>query len=207
VLAGATHASGLVTIDTAGARVPLGDPFAGDVSGQVVFEQLEVRPSGAMQPLVNLLAKLQAIVDPRFTLGDQAVLLRVRPEPVRIQLADRRIWHEGLVMDSGPFMVRSQGSVGAEGELAAVVEVALRGDLVGQTPVLAQLMRTPITIPLKGTLARPQFDAGALDLALRRILENTARAVVDDGLGRGIEALFGRPPSPPTQPPPLTFPQ
>lgn len=206
VLAGATHASGLVTIDTAGARVPLGDPFAGDVSGQVVFEQLEVRPSGAMQPLVNLLAKLQAMVDPRFTLGDQAVLLRVRPEPVRIQLADRRIWHEGLVMDSGPFMVRSQGSVGAEGELAAVVEVALRGDLVGQTPVIAQLMRTPITIPLKGTLARPQFDAGALDLALRRILENTARAVVDDGLGRGIEALFGRPPSPAAQPP-LTFPQ
>ncbi|MFM1902917.1 MAG: hypothetical protein RLZZ440_817 [Planctomycetota bacterium] len=213
VLAGATHAAGLVTIDTAGGRVPLGDPFAGDLAGQVVFEQLEVRPSGAMQPLVNLLAKLQAVVDPRFTLADQPVLLRVRPEPVRIQLAERRIWHEGLVMDSGPFTVRSQGSVGAEGELAAVVEVALRGDLVGQTPVLAQLMRTPITIPLKGSLARPQFDAGALDLALQRILENTARAVFDDGLGRGIDALFGRPPAPaatqtlPARSPTLSFPR
>jgi hypothetical protein len=213
VLAGATHAAGMVTIDTAGARVPLGDPFAGELSGQVVFEQLEVRPSGAMQPLVNLLAKLQAVVDPRFALADQPVLLRVRPEPVRIQLAERRIWHEGLVMDSGPFTVRSQGSVGADGSLAAVVEVALRGDLVGQTPVLAQLMRTPITIPLKGALARPQFDAGALDLALQRTLENTARAVIDDGLGRGIDALFGRPPapaatqSPPARSPTLSFPR
>jgi hypothetical protein len=153
------------------------------------------------------------MVDPRFALADQPVLLRVRPEPVRIQLAERRIWHEGLVMDSGPFTVRSQGSVGADGSLAAVVEVALRGDLVGQTPVLAQLMRTPITIPLKGALARPQFDAGALDLALQRTLENTARAVIDDGLGRGIDALFGRPPapaatqSPPARSPTLSFPR
>ena len=64
-------------------------------------------------------------------------------------------------------------------------------------PVIAQLMRTPITIPLKGTLSRPQFDAGALDVAFRRIVENTAQAVFDDGLGRGIEALFGKPPAPP----------
>ena len=193
VLAGSTHASGVLSIDTAGARLPLGDPFAGEAAGQVVFEQLEVRPSGAMQPLMNLLARLQAVVDPRITLGDQAVLLRVRPEPVRLRLADGRIWHDGLVMDAGQLMVRSQGSVGGDGSLAAVVEVALRGDLAGQTPVIAQLMRTPIAIPLKGTLARPQFDAGALDVALRRIMENTARAVIDDGLGRGIDALFGRP--------------
>ena len=197
VLAGSTHASGILSIDTAGVRLPLGNPFAGEAAGQVVFEQLEVRPSGAMQPLLNLLARLQAVVNPRITLGDQAVLLRVRPEPVRLRLADGRIWHDGLVMDAGQFMVRSQGSVGGDGSLAAVVEVALRGDLAGQTPVIAQLLRTPITIPLKGTLARPQFDATALDVALRRIVENTTRAVIDDGLERGIEALFGRPPGSP----------
>jgi len=180
-----------------------------------VFADFEVRPSGAMQPLVNLLGKLQAAVDPRFALSDQPVLLRVRPDPIRLRLADRRVAHQGLVMDSGQFRVTSQGSVGEDGTLAMLVEVAFRGDLAGQTPVIARLLQTPIAIPLKGTLARPQFDAGAIDVTVRRILENTARAVVDEGIGRGLEALFGSPPAPapapapPAQrpPQPLVFPR
>jgi len=146
--------------------------------------------------VVSLLAKLQAVVDPRVALSDQPVLLRVRPEPIRLRLAGRRIAHEGLVMDSGPLMVSSRGSVGDDGSLTMLVEVAFRGDLAGQTPIVAQLLRTPIAIPLKGTLARPQFDAGAIDVTMKRILENTARAVVDEGISRGLEALFGSPPPP-----------
>lgn len=208
LLGRSTEASGLVSIDTAGARLPLADPLAGEVAAQVVFEQFEVMPSGAMQPLVTLLGKLQAVVDPRFALSDKPVLLRVRPEPIRVRLAERRIWHEGLVMDSGALMVTSKGSVGADGSLAMLVEVGFRGDLVGQTPVVATLARTPIAIPLKGTLAQPQFDAAAVDILLKRVLENTARAVLDDGIGRGLEALFGAPPAePPGQPAPLTLPR
>jgi translocation and assembly module TamB len=207
LLAQATDTRAVVSVDVAGARLPLSDAFAGAAAAQVVLEAFEVRPSGVMQPLVNLLGKLQAAVDPRFALSDTPVLLRVRPEPIRLRLAERRIWHEGLVMDSGQFTVSSRGSVAADGSLAMLVEVALRGDLSGQMPVLAQLLRTPIAIPLKGTLARPQFDAGAIDVTVKRILENTARAVVDDGIGRGLEALFGRPPPPPAQAPPLTLPR
>lgn len=210
LLGRSTEASGVVSIDTAGVRLPLADPLAGEAAAQVVFEQFEVMPSGAMQPLVNLLGKLQAAVDPRFALSDKPVLLRVRPEPIRVRLAERRIWHEGLVMDSGALMLTSKGSVGADGSLAMLVEVAFRGDLVGQTPVVATLARTPIAIPLKGTLARPHFDAAAIDILLQRVLENTARAVIDDGIGRGLEALFGQPPAAPPspgQPAPLTLPR
>lgn len=208
LLGRSTEASGVVSIDTAGARLPLADPLAGEAAAQVVFEQFEVMPSGAMQPLVNLLGKLQAAIDPRFALSDKPVLLRVRPDPIRVRLAERRIWHEGLVMDSGACMVTSKGSVGADGSLAMLVEVAFRGDLVGQTPVVATLARTPLAIPLKGTLARPQFDAAAVDILVQRVLENTARAVIDDGIGRGLEAIFGQPPAPPPgQPAPLTLPR
>jgi len=206
LLGKATDTSALVTVDVAGARLPLRDPFAGEAATQVSFEEFEVRPSGPMQPLVNLLGRLQAAVDPRFSLSDKPVLLRVRNEPIRLRLAERRIWHDGLVMDSGQFTVTSRGSVGADGGITMLAEVAFRGDLAGQTPVVATLVRTPIAIPLKGTLARPQFDATAIDVTLKRILENTARAVVDEGLGRGLEAIFGRPPAA-GQPVPLTLPR
>jgi hypothetical protein len=201
-----------VTIDTTGARLPLGDPFAGEAAAQVVFEDLEVTPAATVQPLVSLLAKLQAAVDPRFAVGDKVVLLRVRPDPVTIRLVERRLWHEGLVMDAGQLVVRSRGSVAADGALAMVVEVALKGDIAGQTPVIAQLLRTPLAIPLKGTVQKPQFDARAIDVLLGRIVENTAQAVIQDGVVRGLESLetlFGNPPPAPPQqpaPPPLTFP-
>lgn len=193
VLGHATHASGAVSVDLAGARLPVGDAFGGELAGQLTFDQLEVTPAPGVQPLVNLLVKLQSVVDPRFAFGDKAVLMRVRPEPVRVRLAGRRLAHDGLVMDSGQLMVRSQGSVGEDGGLDMRLEVSLRGDIVGRTPVLGTLFRTPLVVPLKGTVAKPQFDAAALDSILGRIVENTAEAVIKDGIGRGLEAVFGEP--------------
>jgi hypothetical protein len=105
-------------------------------------------------------------------------------------------------MDAGQFTVKSVGSVGDDGTLAMEVEVALRGDLVGSTPDLAQLVRTPLVIPLTGTVQRPQFDARAVDLMVARIVENTAQAVINDGIGRGLEAILGGPQPPPASPAP-----
>jgi hypothetical protein len=201
LLGSSTQTEGVATVDLAGARLPLAAPLTGELTGQVILERFEVTPHPSMQPLMNLLVKLQSAVDPRFAFGDKAVLLRVRPEPVRIRLAERRFWHEGLVMDAGEFVVKSQGSVGADGTLAMKVEVALRGDAVGNTPVIAQLVRTPLVIPLTGTVERPQFDARMLEMVMGRIIENTAQAVITDGLGRGLEALFGNPQPPAAQQP------
>ncbi|MFM7034365.1 MAG: hypothetical protein ACKOYJ_04100 [Planctomycetia bacterium] len=192
ILGRSTHTDGLISIDLAGGRIPFDDPFGGDMSGQILFERLEVTPSGNLQPLVNLIVKLQSVIDPRFAFGDKAVLLRVRPEPVRVRLAERRMWHEGLVMDSGSLSIHTKGSVGADGSLAMVAELAFRGEVAGQTPVIAQLLRTPLVIPLRGTVSHPQFDASQIDTILGRIVENTAEAVINDGLSRGLEAIFGK---------------
>ena len=196
-----TQTQGLMSVDLSGARLPLGDPFGGEASGQVIFENLESRPGERVQPLVNLIVKLQSAIDPRFAFGDKAVLLRVRPEPVSVRLADRRLWHEGLVMDAGQLVIRSAGSVGADGTLAMMIEVAFRGDIMGATPVVGKLLRTPLVIPLKGTVNRPQFDARSMDLIIGRIVENTTEAVIGPQLSRGLETLFGNPPPPETASP------
>jgi hypothetical protein len=91
------------------------------------------------------------------------------------------------------------GHVAADGTLAMDVEMAFRGDIAGQTPIVAALLRTPLLIPLKGTIDRPQFDASAIDKIFARIAANTANAVIGDGINRGLEAIFGNPqqPAPP----------
>ena len=201
LIGNATQTQGLMSVDLAGARLPLADPFGGEASGQLIFENLESTPGEQVRPLVNLIVKLQSAIDPRFAFGDKAVLLRVRPEPVSVRLADRRLWHEGLVIDAGQLVIRSAGSVAADGALAMVVEVAFRGDIIGATPVVGKLLRTPLVIPLKGTVSRPQFDAREMDLIIGRIVENTTEAVIGPQLSRGLETLFGNP-----QPPEATLP-
>jgi len=84
-------------------------------------------------------------------------------------------------------------SVGADGTLAMMVEVAFRGDIAGATPIVGQLLRTPLVIPLKGTVNRPQFDARSIDVIVGRIVENTAEAVIGPNLSRSLETLFGNP--------------
>ncbi len=199
LLGHAAEIQGRLSIDTAGTRVPLADPFGGQSAGQVIFEGVEVTPGPPAQPLVTLIGRLQALFDPRFGIGDKVVMMRVRPEPVRIWLHERRIWHEGLVIDAGQLTVRTRGSVAEDGTLDMDVELAFRGDIAGQTPIVATLLRTPLLIPLKGTLDRPQFDASAIDQIFVRIAENTANAVIGEGLSRGLEAMFGnpQPPAPP----------
>ncbi len=196
LIAQSTKTSGRVSIDAAGARVPLADPLGGEFAGQVHFDRLEVTPGPPAQALVTLIGRLQGLLDPRFAIGDKVVLMRVRPDPVRVMLSQRRIWHDGFVMDAGQLFVKTKGSVGADGTLAMTAEVAFRGDIVGQTPVVAALLRTPVVIPLRGTVNRPQFDAAAIDQIVARIVENTAQAVIGDGLNRGLEALFGNPQPP-----------
>ncbi len=197
-----TRTHGLVSLDVDGARLPIADPYGGDMNGQMVFENLEMTPGPLLAPLANLIVRLQSVVDPRFAFGDKTVLLRVRPQPVRVQLAQRRMWHDGLIMDMGQLVLRSRGSVGLDGSLAMVVEVGLRGDFVGATPVVGRLLRTPLVIPLAGTAERPQFDAGAIDGVIKRIVDNTAEALIKDGFERGLEGLeelFGNPPPPAAQ--------
>ena len=160
LLGHATHARGIASIDMAGARLPLAEPFSGELAAQVIFDELEVTPTAALAPL------------------------------------------------------------------AMVVEVALRAEIAAQTPVIARLLRTPLVIPLEGTIDRPRFDAGSIDVVLGRIVENTAQAVIGEGLSRGLESLetlFGNPPPgpglalppaqapqpqqpPPGAQPPLAFP-
>jgi len=210
ILRSATDAEGFLTVDTSGGQLPLNDPLNGRFEGQLLLEQFSVTPGDMAGPLIKLLAKLQSVVDPRFAFGDQVVFLRARPDPVRVRIADGRIYHDNLVLDMGQLTVRSQGSMGHDGSLAMQLEVAFRGDLAGATPVVAQLLRTPFVIPLRGTVRSPQFDATALDTILKRIMQNTADAVLRDGIGRGLEALFGNPQPPEQNAPqpaqPLTFP-
>jgi hypothetical protein len=201
LMARATRTSGLVSVDTAGAQLPVGDPFGGRFDAQVLFEALEVEPGPPAQPLAAIVARLQGLLDPRFAVGQKVVLMRVRPQPVRVWLQDRRVWHDSLVMETGQMVVKTSGSVAADGSLAMMAEMSFRGDIAGQTPVIATLLKTPILVPLKGTVHRPQFDATAIDQIVARIVENTAGAVIGEGLGRGLEALFGNPQPPKPAPP------
>ena len=197
LLAQSTRAQGRVSIDLANARVPLGDPLSGDISGRILFDTFEVTPGAPAAPLVMLVRKLQTLIDPTLAFNDKQLFIRVRNEPVRFRLVERRIWHDGLIMDTGQVVAKTSGSVGADGSLAMNLELSFRGDVVGTTPIVAALVKTPLVVPLRGTVNQPQFDSSQIDIMLARIVEHAVKNVIADSIGRGLEGLLGIPKAPP----------
>ena len=116
---------------------------------------------------------------------------------MRFRLVERRIWHDGLIMDTGQVVAKTSGSVGADGSLAMNLELSFRGDVVGTTPIVAALVKTPLVVPLRGTVNQPQFDSSQIDIMLARIVEHAVKNVIADSIGRGLEGLLGIPKAPP----------
>jgi hypothetical protein len=186
VLADATRTSGRFSLVLDGAKLPVGDPAAGTLSGTLAMHEVVVGPG----PLVkNLFASLPGDLPPPPE-------IRVADEShVRFKLAERRIWHDGLAFGlplPGPgrrLDVRSSGSVGLDDQsLDVKLVLPIPADLRQDRPLLAALAGKTISLGVAGKLGQPEV---VFDGSIRRMAGDVARDLIDQARG-------GRPnPQPP----------
>lgn len=181
VLADATRTSGRFSLELAGARLPVGDPAGGSLSGTLAMHEVVVGPG----PLVtNLFQSLPGNLPPPPS-------IRVADESqVRFQLADRRVRHEGLefgVPLPGPgrrLDVQSSGSVGLDDQsLDAKLVLPIPADLRQDRPLLAALAGKTISVGVAGKLGEPQV---VFDGSIRQVAGDVARELIDRVRGGGV---------------------
>jgi hypothetical protein len=165
ILAGATRTSGRFSLRLDGARLPVGRPADGTLSGVLAMHEVVVGPG----PLVeNLLAGLPARlpVPPDVRIADES--------HVAFRLAERRVVHEGLEFGlplgrSGQrFDVHSAGSVGLDdGDLDLRLRLPIPTDLPQDRPVLASLAGKSVSVNIRGELGAPRgvFDGSIAETA------------------------------------------
>lgn len=165
ILAGAARTSGRFSLRVDGARLPVGRPGDGTVSGLLVMHEVVVGPG----PMVdNLLASLptRLPVPPDVRIADESRVV--------FRLADRRVTHEGLefglpLAATGRRLdVHSSGSVAIDdGSLDLRLRLPIPADLPQGRPVLAALAGKSVSVGVRGTLGSPRvvFDGSLRDAA------------------------------------------
>jgi translocation and assembly module TamB len=196
VLADSTVADGRLSISLDGGRFPLADPMAGDISGHLAM-RAEAHPGPIAREFLVLIKELTSVLQ-RGSLKDlteeTGALVSVNESNIDFRCINRRVYHRGLRFTVGTTPITTYGWVGFDDTLGIVAEVPIQAKLFGIDLSLGTLEGQVLQIPINGTLDDPQLDKRALTQLTGRMLENTARGALLNGVEKQLERLLpGKP--------------
>jgi hypothetical protein len=143
-------------------NLPLANPAAGQLSGELVIHEVQVGGS----PLIESLAAFlqlppNLVVEPETTIA--------------FQLIEGRIHHSPFTFNLGLLPIRTQGSVGFDDTLDLVAEVSMPTHWTGTGPLRDALSGQSLQIPIRGTLSQPVVDQQAIGQSASQLLLGTLR--------------------------------
>jgi translocation and assembly module TamB len=175
VLADVTQAEGKFSIELDDCRIPLADPAQGALKGRFIVHSVQVGPG----PLIRELALL---------LGRESPAKLTRESVVPFQMANGRIYHEGLELAFPDLTIRTHGSVGLDHTLMIMAEMPVPPKwTAGDARLASALQGQKIAVPVNGTLEKPQLDRRTLDQLTRQFAQKAAANVIRDELSRQLE--------------------
>lgn len=148
-LAQVTRAGGEFSFDIDQCRVPLDRPRDAQVAGRLTLHELNAGPG----PMVEQVAAL---------FGAPAANQLAHEQVVGFEIADQRVFHRDLTFNVGPMRIGTQGYVDFDQALDLTLAVRLPEFANRAAPVRGALSGETISLPIRGTLARPQLDPRVL---------------------------------------------
>jgi translocation and assembly module TamB len=194
VLSGATQSEGQFSLQLDGARVPLLDTKKTDAAGQLTVHSVRVVPGPMAKQWVDLGQQIQSLVKRKDAAaadpGRQMTLLTIQDQQVNFRVADGRVYHQGMEFQIGEMTCHSDGSVGLDETVAITLRVAIPDKWVEGQPLLAGFKGQSLTIPIGGTLNRPQMDQKAVASLSRQLLQGAAQQAVGGELNKALDKFF-----------------
>jgi hypothetical protein len=192
VLNQTTHASGRVSVAIDRAEFPLaGAPGRkANVTGKVVFQDLEFAPS----PMIRMLLSAVSTEEPRSLRLD---------EPVLLSIADGRVNQRGLAIPiAGLTKVEIEGWVDFDRNMNLVATLPFTRELFGGQTVASNLLAgARVKLLITGTLGNPKIDKETLRKNIGEVRDTLLTNVAGNGAAE-ILRLLTKPRDPNAPPPP-----
>jgi hypothetical protein len=179
VLAGVTSAQGQFSIDIDECQIPIQDPSSGKFRGRFTVHSVEIGPGPMIRELTTALF-------PQTT----AAKLK-RESVVNFEMANRRIYHQGLELEFPDLTIRTQGSVGLDKTIDMVAEMPVPPSWIRDARLAAAARGQTIVLPITGTLDRPQLDRRRLAEYTRRFAREATQKVIENEVSNQLNRLFG----------------
>lgn len=191
-MADATRIDGRLSIDIAGANIPLTELKTSDVTGTLRIHSAQLRPGPAAEPYVNIASQVQALIRRRPITGASVAesWVTLQPQNIPFRMVDGRVHHQNMNLSIGDVSIRTSGSVGVDQTLDLVAYIPIQDDWVANDPILASLRGQVLQIPIRGSLSKPDVDEKALARIARQIAGSAVQERLEDELIRGLNRLF-----------------
>lgn len=199
VVADATQAEGTFSADLEGVSVPL-DPAASknDISagGLLTIHTAQIGPGPLADQYLVMIRQLKGVLD-----GNPAAATTPEPrgwillpeQQVKVEVVDGRVYHQGFTMNVKDVSIVTRGSVGLDQTLEMLAEVPIPDKWIEGKPLLVGLRGQRISIPIRGQINKPQLDSSAISQLAKQFVNQAAQGLLQDGLNKGLERLFGKP--------------
>jgi len=193
ILADATRVEGRFSLDLQEGVFPLHDPMQGEANGTLVIQGAEVRSGPLAQGYVQLARTMEAVVNAKPASAiDQgsASLITLPPQQVSYRLTQNRVYHQGLIVQSGDVQIVTSGWVANDQTMQLVASIPIRDSWIERAPWLASMRGTAVTIPVRGNINNPQIDTRVIQQLSQNMIDNAARGALQEGINRGLQELF-----------------
>jgi hypothetical protein len=192
VLNQTTQASGRVSVVLDKAEFPIGGPPGrkANVTGKVVFQDVEFAPS----PIMRMLVGVVSAEEPKSIRLD---------EPVLLSIADGRVNQRGLAIPiAGVTRLEVEGWVDFDRNMNLVATLPMTRDMLGGQTIASNLLAgAKVKLSITGTLANPKLDRENFRNNLAEVRDTLLTNVAGTGATE-ILRLLTKPRDPNAPPPP-----
>ncbi|QDU63642.1 hypothetical protein Pan216_45230 [Planctomycetes bacterium Pan216] len=166
VLANASEADGVVSLSLQECEVPLENPIAASIKGELTIDRLDV----GLSPMLIAFAEMLRIPT-KARVAENSV--------VKFQLADGRVHNENFRLVYPDMLVDVKGSVSLDRTLNLTADINMPKALARTGPLGKIVSQQQISVPIVGTLEKPQLDRSKMRQEGRKFIENTATKLLD----------------------------
>lgn len=190
LLADVTSAQGAIGLDSEGLQLPIADPLAARIKGQIKLHNVTVGAGPLATQLIESVQGIRALLRPaEGESKDLKVWMKLEEQTVPFTVQDRRVYHEGLTMSVKDITIRTKGSVGFDQSLSMVAEIPISDGWLGTEPWLQGLKGQSLQIPVGGTVTRPVLDKQAIQQLSMQLVQRTAANQLNTVVGDQAQKL------------------
>lgn len=197
IFADATSAQGTFSINSRGMQVPLMEPMTANAQGTIRLSNVTIGAGPLADQLLSSINQIRSIVKPNSSRQqrDHSTWLRMEEQEVPFAVQNQRIFHDGIKFSHDEVTIRTKGSVGIDQTLNMVAEIPLADEWLDSGDGLLQSLKgQSISIPISGTVMRPQLDKRAFQQLTQQIVKSAAGSalnkVVQDKLGGSPQRII-----------------
>ena len=216
IVADATSVRGRFSVVNNQIRMPLKDPWKGDLKAGIMIHEATLGPGPLSFQLIEVARIVKAIVNGNplqsVIAGDNSNRQWVvMPEQtIQVEMKDERIYHNGVRFAIGDVEIRTKGYVAKDQTLLMTAEIPIRNEWVSGKSWLASLQGRSLLIPISGTVQSPAIDKTVLQQISKDLLKNMAGDAlknqfqdridkslenginkIDQELKKGLKDIFG----------------